>query len=93
MGLDFWSPAEWASLDDDMIRDLAVLIVESEAACTPPLQAMLNIIALLPDDEKSDRLVALTAMWYGGWSALHVGSLRPWDEDFLQHWDNELRRA
>ena len=93
VGGDVWSPLDWKRLPPEARRDLTSAFRKSEKKIAVPMQALINLMALLPKPSGGERTVALQSLWHVVWSSIRGQKVRDWDSDRAQFWDSAIKGA
>ena len=73
-----WYPRHFLALPDEALDDMAEIYNECEALVAMPVQALLNLIALILKPQGGDRPIALTALWYALWTRIRQPYMKEW---------------
>ena len=91
LGCDHWAPLEWKALPDQAIAGLHELLLAIEASCSWPMQALINVMCLLPKPMGGDRAIVLQPLLVVLWASIRCRFARRWDEQWGMFWDSALR--
>ena len=91
LGVDIWSPKEWRQLSDERLEGLVTVLKEIDRKVSMPIQALTNIISLIPKPTGGDRPIGLTSMIYVLWSTLKGNAFKHWDEGRQRFWDDAVK--
>ena len=91
LGLDFTSPLELRAMPPQLIDELAALLNQCEVSMTPPLQAMVNLMSLIPKPSGGDRAICLGTMFYVIWASIRAPQTHIWEQGYIKFWDDAVK--
>ena len=92
-GLDWWTVAELRALPDKALDELAAIIDDMERYLAAPLQAIFNLVSLIPKPDGGERPITLTSCVYVLWSAARTAPINSWEDGFAGFWDDAVRNS
>ena len=82
---------DWKLLPREAKDELAHLLRKCESRLAVPMQALINLMSLIPKPTGGERTVALQSLWHVVWSSIRSSKVKEWDESRAQFWDSAMK--
>ena len=93
VGADLWRVREWHVLPEEAKGMLTEILNQMEQSLIFPVQALLNVIAMMGKPSGGERPICLTTAIYRLYSRIRKTSVSTWEADKAGFWDSAVRNS